>query len=206
VIDTTSNQVVATVDVSPEQVPFGIAITPDGAFAYEANSGSGSVSVIDTGSNTVATTIPIPRLPRGVAITPFTADLAIMKRASPDPVTAGSDLTCTLTVINNGPDPCMFVNLADSLPAETTFRSLEAPPDWSCTTPGIGENGMINCTVSPLAANATATFTLVVNVNGQVPDGTLVNNTATINTRTFDPNPDNNSSTATVTVSNPPGL
>lgn len=205
VIDTTTNQVVGTVDVSPERAPRGIAITPDGAFAYEANSfgGSNSVSVIDTATNTVVTTIAVGGSPEGIAITPFIADLAITKTASPDPVMAGSDLTYTLTVINNGPDPSMFVNVADSLPAETTFRSLEAPPDWSYTTPNVGENGTVNCTTSRLAANTTPTFTLVVNVNSQVPNGTVLSNTATVDARTFDPNPDNKSSTATVTVSNP---
>ncbi|MFC9769724.1 YncE family protein, partial [Rhodococcus jostii] len=38
--------------------PYGLAITPDGAFAYVANFGGDTVSVIDTTTNTVATTVP----------------------------------------------------------------------------------------------------------------------------------------------------
>ena len=39
-------------------------------FAYVTNGGSNTVSVIDTGSNTVVATIAVGALPRGVAITP----------------------------------------------------------------------------------------------------------------------------------------
>jgi YVTN family beta-propeller protein len=64
--------VVATVTVGSS--PFGVAITPDGTRAYVTNhSGtviSGTVSVIDTASNTVAATVPVGSGPLGVAITP----------------------------------------------------------------------------------------------------------------------------------------
>ena len=83
--------VVATVPVglSPE----GVAITPDGKNAYVANSGSGTVSVIDTATNTVAATVPVGPSPEGVAIIPpppgvpfgtFTAHLDIDLRKKPD--------------------------------------------------------------------------------------------------------------------------
>ncbi len=42
----------------PASRPFGVAITPDGAFAYVANNAVGTVSVIETASNTVVATIP----------------------------------------------------------------------------------------------------------------------------------------------------
>jgi len=49
--------------------PYDIAITPDGKYAYVANNGSGSVSVIDISANTV-TTVSVGSGPFGVAITP----------------------------------------------------------------------------------------------------------------------------------------
>jgi uncharacterized protein (TIGR03437 family) len=67
VIDTSSNTVIATVMVGSQ--PQGIAITPDGAFAYVANCG-GDVFVIDTSTNKVATKFPAGACPTGVAITP----------------------------------------------------------------------------------------------------------------------------------------
>ena len=42
-----------------ESGPVDVAITPDGAFAYVTNSGSDSVSVISTASNSVVATISL---------------------------------------------------------------------------------------------------------------------------------------------------
>jgi YVTN family beta-propeller protein len=67
VIDTASNNVVATIPVG--QSPTAVAITPDGTHAYVTNLTDGTVSVIDTASNMVAT-IPVGAGPIGVAITP----------------------------------------------------------------------------------------------------------------------------------------
>ena len=55
--------------------PFGVAISPNGAFVYITNStslgsSSGSVSVISTASNTVVHTIEVGDFPVGIAITP----------------------------------------------------------------------------------------------------------------------------------------
>jgi len=49
-----------------------LASTPAGAkpFAYVANAGSNTVSVIDTATNTVVATVPVGALPSGVVITP----------------------------------------------------------------------------------------------------------------------------------------
>src|SRR6266446_2353259 len=68
VIDTTTYSVVATIPVG--QYPAGVAITPNGAFAYVANFNSNSVSVIDTATNTVTATVPVGINPLSVAITP----------------------------------------------------------------------------------------------------------------------------------------
>ena len=50
--------------------PYGIAITPDGNYAYVANYGSSTVSVIDINSNTVTTSIAVGTSPYAVAVTP----------------------------------------------------------------------------------------------------------------------------------------
>ena len=54
--------------------PLGVAITPDGAFAYVANRNSDNVSVIDTASNTVIMTVAVGEFPIDVAITPTRND------------------------------------------------------------------------------------------------------------------------------------
>src|SRR6266852_712958 len=68
VIDTATYSVVATIPVG--QYPAGVAITPNGAFAYVANFNSNSVSVIDTATSTVTATVGVGTGPSGVAITP----------------------------------------------------------------------------------------------------------------------------------------
>ena len=50
--------------------PHGVAITPNGQYAYVTNSGGTAVSVISTSSNSVVSTIPVGTNPIGVAITP----------------------------------------------------------------------------------------------------------------------------------------
>ena len=53
---------------------------------------------------------------------PTSADLSITNIDSPDPVTAGTDLTYTLTVHTAGPSDALGVSVSDPLPAGTSFR------------------------------------------------------------------------------------
>jgi YVTN family beta-propeller protein len=69
VIAIASNTVVATV---PTFQPVGVALTPDGTRAYVTNSSAtfGSVSVIETATNTMSDTISIGPNAQSIAITP----------------------------------------------------------------------------------------------------------------------------------------
>jgi uncharacterized repeat protein (TIGR01451 family) len=129
-----------------------------------------------------------------------TADLSITKTDSPDPVTTGDDLTYTVTVTNNGPDPATSVVVTDNLPAETTFVSCSSTGGGVCG--GSGNNRTVTFPLLPSGQSATITF--VANVNCSVADGTVISNTATVSSSTPDPDPNNDSSTATTTASNPP--
>ena len=129
-----------------------------------------------------------------------TADLSITKTDSPDPVTTGDDLTYTVTVTNNGPDPATSVVVTDNLPAETTFVSCSSTGGGVCG--GSGNNRTVTFPLLP--SGQSATITLVANVNCSVADGTVISNTATVSSSTPDPDPNHDSSTATTTASNPP--
>ncbi len=127
------------------------------------------------------------------------ADLAITKTDSPDPVTAGSNITYTITVTNNGPDAAATSSWSDTLPAGTTFVSLPAVAGWSCTTPAVGSGGTVSCTNTNFAVGSAA-FTLTVAVAPSTAAGTVLSNTATVTSSASDGTPGNNSATATTTV------
>jgi uncharacterized repeat protein (TIGR01451 family) len=124
------------------------------------------------------------------------ADVAITKTA-PSSAAAGSAIAYTLTVTNNGPSAASAVSLSDTLPAGETFVSITqtSGPTFACSG-----GATVTCTIATLASGASATFNLVANVNGSVPNGSTLSNTATVTSSTPDPTPGNNSSTGTTTV------
>ncbi len=133
------------------------------------------------------------------------ADVSVTKVDTPDPVTAGERLTYTITVQNAGPDTATTVGLSDTLPAGTTFVSLSAPGGWSCTTPAVGANGTVGCSIAAFPVGS-ATFTIVVTVDWLTPVGTVLWNAATLYSVTPDPDSEDRSSTVTTTVVSPARL
>lgn len=177
---------------------FGVVVAPDGAHAYVTRFDS-AVDVVDTTTNMVVRTATVDTQPQGIAITPFISDVGITKSGAPDPVMSGGNLTYTLTVTSNGPDPALSVVMTDVLPDSTAFVSCASTGSGVCS----GSDANQTVTFSRLESGATATITLVARVNDDVADGTMISNTAIVSSATRDPDPSNNSSTAVVTVSNP---
>jgi uncharacterized repeat protein (TIGR01451 family) len=126
------------------------------------------------------------------------ADLAITK-SGPATVTAGTNITYTVTVTNNGLSDAQTVALTDNTPANSTFvsESQTSGPAFSCTNPAVGGTGPVSCTLATLASGASASFTLVFNVSAAVPNGTTITNTASVASSTPDSVPANNSATST---------
>jgi uncharacterized repeat protein (TIGR01451 family) len=120
-----------------------------------------------------------------------TADLAVTKTDSPDPVAVGSTLTYTVNVTNNGPADATGVTLTDTLPAGVTFVSA-TPSQGSCTHSG----GTVTCPLGTLANGAMASVTITV-----TPTATgILTNTASVTSATPDPQADNNSASASTGV------
>jgi uncharacterized repeat protein (TIGR01451 family) len=126
------------------------------------------------------------------------ADLEVIKAGSPDPVLPGNDLTYTITVTNNGPDDASSVTVTDNLPPEVSFVSCNSTGGGSCS----GSVNNRTVTFTSLAAGASETVTLVANVNAGTAHGTIISNTASVASTTFDPNPGNDSVTCTTSVIN----
>ncbi|MBV8518929.1 MAG: DUF11 domain-containing protein [Acidobacteria bacterium] len=178
-------------------------VVGDAVFTLVVNVDAAQTTTIsNTASVTSATTDPNPGNESATAATALgtaTADLAITKTDDVDPVTPGTNLTYTITTMNAGPSNAASVQLTDTLPAGTTFVSLASPGGWSCTTPAVGANGSITCSIGVLTPG-NAVFTLVVHVGSTVAPATVLSNTATVTSSTSDPNTGNESATQTTTV------
>jgi uncharacterized repeat protein (TIGR01451 family) len=121
------------------------------------------------------------------------ADLRIDKSASPDPAEKGETLTYSIDAANDGPDDSTDVTITDPLPSGIGFVSASA----SCSETA----GVVTCDLGDLTSGATASVEITGEVSCAVPDGTALNNTATITSAlTPDENLSNNESSATVTA------
>src|SRR5207248_2285459 len=81
------------------------------------------------------------------------ADLSVTK-TGPATVTAGTNLTYTITVKDNGPSNAQAVQMTDALPAGTTFVSESHPSGWTATSPPVGGTGTLTESIATLPAGA----------------------------------------------------
>jgi uncharacterized repeat protein (TIGR01451 family) len=138
-----------------------------------------------------------------VVATATEADLIVTNVALPTSVSAGSNVTYTQTVTNNGPAAATTATFTQVTPPNTTFQSITPPTGWVCgTKPVVGGTGTITCTDASVAVNASGTFTLVLQVNSGTPSGTNVAETATASASNTVTGETTNTATATVVVAN----
>ena len=121
-------------------------------------------------------------------------DLVLGLIGFPDAVVAGSNVTYTITVANQGPSDATGVVVNDTLPALVTVVSTN-------TTQGTISisNRTVICNLGTLTNGAGAAITIVA---ATTTNGTLTT-TATVTATQPDANAANNSATATTTVSAP---
>ena len=165
-------------------------VTPGTVIGNTASVGATSSTDPNSGDNSASTTTTVVAGP----------DLKVTKDDTPDPVTAGTDLTYTMTATNQGSAPAQNATLTDPLPANTAFVSIAAPAGWSCSTPPVGATGTVSCTIGSLAAGASGSFTVVVHVDPTTPRFTSISNTASVSTTTSEPNTGNNSASTSTGV------
>src|SRR5579871_3307295 len=127
------------------------------------------------------------------------ADLGVTDVASPNPVSAGSNITYTQTVTNNGPSAADNAVFVATIPANTTFVSIAAPTGWSCIMPAPGGTGTVTCNDVGMAVGSSQ-FTMVVNVNSGTANGTVVTGAVSVGSSVSDPNSANNKASATTVV------
>lgn len=134
-----------------------------------------------------------------------TADVGIASTFMSESVQEDGQASFGLQVTNYGPDSSVNIQLTNAVPANTSFVSFQqlSGPTFTCESPMVGSPGMIECSITGLAANTTATFVGVFEVNAGVTAGTEISNHADIASvnGTNDQNPLNNSTQATTVVS-----
>lgn len=207
---------VTVTDTQPSGVTFGTTVASQGTCAGTtpktcslgtlAAGSSATITITAlTASNradvtntaTVSATEPDPDLTNNSStVSTFnTADVAISKTATAS-TTIGGNITYTLTVTNNGgtpPNTANLVTVTDPLPTGTTFVSA------TTTVGSCSGTAVVTCNLGNMVSGATETITIVATNNSAGTKG----NTATVSvdtSTTYDPNPTNNSSTATTAV------
>jgi uncharacterized repeat protein (TIGR01451 family) len=198
---TTTPAVGGTGTVSATRPTFAANTTAGFTLVVHATVPSGNlINNTVTAATTTNDPVPANNTSSSQASVAGSADLSVTKTDTPDPVTAGNNLTYTITAANAGGDFANNVTLGDTLPASTTFVSLTSPGGWSCTTPAVGATGAVSCSNPSVAPAASGVFTLVVKVNSSAASGSTISNTASVSSSTFDPDATNNSATASTMV------
>jgi len=106
---------------------------------------------------------------------PPQADISITKTASVIEIAPGDTFDYTMTVKNNGPDNSGLIFADDFLPSEVTFLSVDNP---GCFTSGSEESTDVLCDLENIAPGEEVKITITVQVNADVPVGTVLSNEA----------------------------
>jgi uncharacterized repeat protein (TIGR01451 family) len=121
------------------------------------------------------------------------ADVSITKAASAATESPGGDLVYTLVVTNNGPSNATNVTVSDPLPSSVTYNSDTDNGNFDA------DSNTDTFSLGTLTPGQSVTISIDTTVNFNAPDGALTN-TATVSSPTSDPNPGNNTASATTTV------
>ncbi|MET0649958.1 MAG: hypothetical protein ABW208_25395 [Pyrinomonadaceae bacterium] len=127
---------------------------------------------------------------------PALADLTVTKSGD-ESAAVGGTITYDLVVSNGGPDTAVNVVLTDPIPANTTFVSVNVTSgDGTASFDGT----TVTVTFESIAAFESGSARLVVMVNGDTPQGTVISNTVTGRSDASDPQLFDNTATALTAV------
>ena len=122
------------------------------------------------------------------------ADLSITKRNTSASVTAGTATTWTMTVVNAGPSTSMATTVRDPLPPGVT-AVVATTPIGSCS---IGAT--LDCALGALDPGQAVTIVLDATTAPSLAGGSTLVNTAAVSSPTSDPDPSNDSASASTPV------
>jgi uncharacterized repeat protein (TIGR01451 family) len=143
----------------------------------------------------------------GYSVTAST-DVTVTKIGSPDPATAGQNITYVVTArdVPNGLSEAENVSIVDTLPPNMTFISA-SPSAGSCPvqpTPGSTTtlSSTVECNLGTIANGAQRTVTIVLRPNTNTRGTTLTNSVA-VSTTTPETDTTNNTASVAIPVQNP---
>jgi uncharacterized repeat protein (TIGR01451 family) len=122
-------------------------------------------------------------------------DLSLSMIDSPDPVRVGHNLTYSMQVTSGGPGSAAGVTLTDTIPSELNVLTA-TPSQGTCSISG----SYVSCALGAIPNGGGATVDVVTLATS---DGVIENSATVAGTRS-DPDPGNNSASATTTVQGAP--
>ena len=156
VINPATNTIIAKVPVGNSES--GIAITPDGTKVLTTNYTDGTVSVINTTTNTVTTTITGKRYPGSICISPGPGLNLTMVANTTNYSYVGQQILYTYNVTNLGdviiPGP---ITVNNNITGTTTISNSDLAPGQSVTGPADYTIGVQNLVSGTLSDSAIAT-------------------------------------------------
>jgi uncharacterized repeat protein (TIGR01451 family) len=137
----------------------------------------------------------IPAIPLGPT------DMAI-SMSGPATDNPGGNATYTITVANQGPNFAPSVIVQDPIPGGATFVSATTS-QGTCAAPTI-PGGVVHCLLSSMLPGASATVTVTISLTATTTNTASVQAFDSTGAPLSDPNPANNTASASTTIGPPP--
>ena len=131
------------------------------------------------------------------------ADMAITN-SGPSSVTAGTQATYTITLVNNGPNAAGGVVMTDTLPTGSIFVSINQTTGADAFTFAQSGGTITASAGANIASGSSDTFSLIVLAPTSLAPGANFSDTASVSSSTADSNTTNNTATVTGTIVGPP--
>jgi uncharacterized repeat protein (TIGR01451 family) len=128
------------------------------------------------------------------------ANLAVTKTDSPDPVVAGQAISYLIHVTSAGPSVARDVAMDDTLPSWVTFTGSTIQHGSGTCALVVGSPSHVVCQLGDLNAGDYVDVVLSGTVKSGAPSGVVLHNTVTVSSTTPDVNAANNSAFADTTV------
>lgn len=157
--------------VSQVEAENGVVLTVEPASFELPAGGTQTITVTADVSAAPAETWSFGR----VWLIPDAPELTLTKDDGGVTAQAGDDIAYTLTVENSGTVTATGVVITENLPISTTFNAAASDAGWADEG-----SGVYSLAVGDLAPGASDSFLFVVTVDGDVPDGSVIDNTAHI--------------------------